>query len=317
MKRRLAALLSDLPLKTFSLLLALVLYAFVHVEGDRSIDVEFPIEYTTADDMDIIGDAPRKIQATLSGPWASIRTYDSSKFQPVRINLRDAGPGSVLHAIDLRDVTPPGGMSVVAITPNQIEVNLSRKVERSVPVSVDIGIDKPNYGFEIAGTSTDPEKVRIIGPNGVVQQVEAIFTRPIEVAGHEETFTENAEIRSPQPSIRLREKSVQVTVEIREEMANRTVVVPMDARQGPTPTEVILEPAQVKLELRGPRRLIDAFDKESVTAYVDITADLQDGVREVERSVIVEGLPEKIVMTPSPATVHVKVVKLIAKRRGK
>ncbi|MBC7792483.1 MAG: hypothetical protein H7Z43_02145 [Clostridia bacterium] len=317
MKDRFAFLFANLPLKVFSLVLAAALYAFVTIESGRSVDVEFPIEYLTADDIDLIGEFPHTITVTLAGPWASIRTYDSSKFQPVRVDLRDNGPGPVLRNIQEREVNPPGGMSVVAITPNEVQVTLARKVERQVAIAVDVGIDKPPYGYEIAGTTTEPEKVRIIGPNGVVQQIDSVFTRPIEVAGHEETFTENAELRAPSPSIRLRDKSVTVTVEIREEMTTRVVTVPMDARQGALPTEVLIEPSTVKLELRGPRRLLDAFDKSSVTAYVDITSDLQDGVREVERNVIVEGLHEKIVMSPSPSSVHVKVVKLIAKRRGK
>ena len=315
--KRFASLLADMPLKAFSLALALALYFFVSVESDRSIDVEFPIAYQLQDDMDVIGDAPRTITVTISGPWASIRTYDSSKFQPVRVDLREAGPGPALRRIDEKDVNAPGGMSVVAITPNQVEVTLARKVERQVAVAVDVGIDKPPYGFEIAGTTTEPDKVRIIGPNGIVQQIDAVFTRPIEVGNHEETFTETAELRSPNPSVRLREKAVTVTVEIREEMTTRVVSQPLDVRQGPTPTEVILEPSTVKLELRGPRRILEAFDKNTVTAYVDIAADLEEGVREVEKNVIVEGLPEKVVMTPSPASVRVKVVKLIAKRRGK
>lgn len=308
----------DFPLKAFSLGLALALYFFVSVENDRSIDVDFPIEYRTGDDIELIGEYPTTLNVTLAGPWASVRSYDPEKLVPVRIDLRDAGPGPVRRHLDVTDVSAPGGMTVVGMTPTQIDLTLDRKIERQVTVTPDLGIDKPAYGFEVVGTTAQPDKVRVVGPATAVQTLEAVYTRPLSVSGREEGFSEEIELRPLQPPLRLRDKNVVVDVDIREETATRVVSATVRCRDLPSGTELTLEPEVVKLEVRGPRRLIDGFDKQALVAYLDIAAELDEGVRDFEKNVSVEGLPERIGLTGSLPSVRVKVTKLaLSRRRGK
>jgi YbbR domain-containing protein len=317
MSEKFAWLTRDFWLKAFSLGLALALYLFVSVENDRSVEVQFPVEYRTADDIELIGPAPSTITVTIAGPWASVRSYDPAKLVPVRVDLRDAGPGSVRRRIEETDVSAPGGMTVVGINPNQLDITLDRKVERQIPVTVDTGGDHPAFGFEVSSATAEPDRVRVVGPATVMQTIEAIYTRPIELAGREEGFTEEVELRPPVAGVRLRDKLVTVNVEIREEVVTRTVTVPVRARELPPGTELTMEPDNVKIELRGPRRALDAFDKQAAVAYVDITTEVDDGVRDFEKNVFIDGLPERCGLAGAPPTVHVKIGKMVARRRGK
>jgi YbbR domain-containing protein len=317
MSQRFEWLTRDYPLKAFSLALALALYFFVSVENDRSVDVDFPIEYRTADDIELIGEHPTAINVTIAGPWASVRSYDPEKLAPVRIDLRDAGPGPVRRRLDVSDVNAPGGMTVVAMTPTQIDVTLDRKVEKQLPVSVDLGIDKPAYGFEVVAATSNPEKVRVIGPATVMQGIDTVPTRPLNLAGREEGFSEEIELRPLPLPLRLRDKVVAVDIDIREETATRLLPVTVRCRDLPAGTELVLEPEVIKVEVRGPRRLIDDFDKQSLVAYLDIANELDEGVRDFEKNVSVEGLPERIGLAGSLPSVRVKVTKLGGRRRGK
>ena len=317
MSQRFEWLTRDYPLKAFSLALALALYFFVSVENDRSVDVDFPLEYRTADDIELIGEYPTTINVTIAGPWASVRSYDPEKLAPVRIDLRDAGPGPVRRRLDVNDVNAPGGMTVVAMTPTQIDVNLDRKIEKQLPVAVDLGLDKPAYGFEVVATMTNPEKVRVIGPATVLQSIESVYTRPVNLAGREEGFSEEIELRPLPPPLRLRDKVVAVDVDIREETATKVLAATVRCRDLPPGTELTLEPEVIKVEVRGPRRLVDGFDKQSIVAYLDIGTELEEGVRDFEKNVTVEGLPERVGLAGSLPSVRVKVTKLTNRRRGK
>ena len=317
LKHHLAWVSRDFWLKAFSLGLALALYFFVSVENDRAVEVEYPVEYRTADDIEVVGTAPSTIKVTIAGPWASLRSYDPIKLVPVRVDLRDAGPGTVRRRLDETDVTAPGGMTVVGINPNQIEVSLDRKVEHAVPVTVDVGVGRPAYGFEVVSATADPDKVRVVGPLTHVQGIEAVFTRPVEIVGREGSFTEEAELRAPSPPVRLLDKLVTVTVEIREEVITRTIAMPVHVRDVPPGTELTVEPDNVKVEIRGPRRVVEGFDKQVAIAYVDVATEIDDGVRDFEKNVVVEGLPERSGLAGAPPTVHVTIGKLTVRRRGK
>lgn len=310
-------LTQELPLKAFSLGLALALYFFVSVENDRSVDVDFPIEYRTADDIELIGEYPTTINVTIAGPWASVRSYDPDRLAPVRIDLRDAGPGPVRRKLDVSDVNAPGGMTVVAMTPTQVDVTLDRKIEKQLPVTADLGIDRPAYGFEVVASSTEPEKVRVIGPATLMATIETVYTRPLNLAGREEGFSEEIELRPLPAPLRLRDKVVAVDVDIREETATRVLAATVRCRDLPVGTELQFEPEVVKVEVRGPKRLVDSFDKQGLVAYLDIGNELDDGVRDFEKNVSVEGLPDRVGLSGSLPSVHVKVVKLVSRRRGK
>lgn len=317
MSQRFQWLTENFPLKAFSLGLALALYFFVSVENDRSVDVDFPLEYRTADDIELIGEYPTTINVTIAGPWASVRSYDPDKLAPVRLDLRDAGPGPVRRRLDVSDVNAPGGMTVVAISPTQVDVTLDRKVEKQVPVTVDLGLDKPAYGFEVVSATAQPEKVRVVGPATAIQALETVYTRPLNLSGREDGFGEEIELRPLAGPLRLRDKAVAIDVEIREETATRLVAFTVRCRELPAGTELTMEPEVVKVEVRGPRRLVDGFDKQGLVAYLDVAAELDQGVQDFEKNVSVEGLPDRVALSGNVPSVRVKVSKFARGRRGK
>jgi hypothetical protein len=118
--------------------------------------------------------------------------------------------------------------------------------------------------------------------------------------------------------LRVRDKSVVVDVDIREETGTRVVSATVRCRDLPSGTELTLDPEVVKVEVRGPRRLVDGFDKQALVAYLDIGTELDEGVRDFEKNVSIEGLPERVGIAGGLPSVHVKVTKVVtARRRGK
>jgi YbbR domain-containing protein len=290
----------DWSLKLFSLGTAILLFLFVSVENDTPLDVDFRIEYRTADDMMLVSDSPTVVHATLQGPWAKFRSFDISDLEPVLLDFSQQGPGSTRHAITTSSIRPPGGMRVVAVLPAEVEVTLDRRVERQVDVRADIA-DAPAFGYEVGEVQINPKKVRVVGPAAKMQALEYIATRSLEVDGREDNLTLEVDLRPPSPPMRLIDKHVQAFVVIREEVAQRIFSnVPVLLQGAPKGSSVA--PISVNITAKGPRRLLDKAEKIGLAALVDVTQEAEAGDVHVEKPIVLRPeLAERIqLVAPVP-----------------
>jgi YbbR domain-containing protein len=290
----------DWTVKLFSLGVAVLLFLFVTVENATSVDVDFRIEYRTADDILVTNDAPTVLHATLQGPWARLRTFETTDLEPAVLDLSRAEPGAQRHSIDLSAVTAPGGMKVVAIRPSEVEVTLDRRVERQVPVRPDIP-EAPAFGYEILDVRIVPARARVLGPGSKMQSIDFITTRTIDVMGREQDLNLEVDLRPPPPPLRLLDKRVSVFVEIGEEFTQRNFPnVPVRVEGAPKNSRI--SPVTVTLMLKGPRRTIDKINRSKMVAVVDVTAEVHDGEIDIEKLIQVSpALPERTqVVAPVP-----------------
>lgn len=299
---RLSWLTRDLGLKLFSLLVAGLLFIFVSVESGTPVDVDFRIEYHTDDDILVVGDPPQVLQATLKGPWASLWTFNTSKLDPVVIDLINTGPGTVRHGLDVKQVHAPGGMKVVSVRPAEVDVVLDRRVERLVAVNPDI-IGKPAPGFETTNIRVEPARVRVVGPQGPTQALEFVYTRPIDISERADTVELDMPLRPPNAPIRLLDSTVHVTLDIEEEIIERHFDnVPVTLANA-TPGSA-LSARFVTVGVRGPRRAVESIDEKKLSATIDVAADVQAGETRFEKTVELAHLPELVIeLSPKPKVV--------------
>lgn len=310
---RLSFVTENPSLKLFSLAVSILLFLFVSVESATPVDVDFRIEYRTADDITIVGEAPTVVHTTLQGPWATFRSFELNDLKPVLVDLTSAGPGTMRYSLDSSEVQAPGGMSVVAIRPSEIEITLDRKVERHVPVQVDL-IGRPAFGFELESVEATPRRVRVTGPVSVMQSIDFVYTRPIDLEGREESFAIDVDLRSPPAPLRLKDKRVAVEVNVTEEFVTRPFDnLPVVARDLPKGTRIT--PAHVSLKLEGPRTIIEAVDADSIEAFVDIDSESELSAQAVlEKAVKARGNPERTQWVGSAPRVQVQLPKVQSKR---
>lgn len=299
----LRALFDDLMMKLFSLGAALLLFLFVSVENSTPVDVDFRIEYKTADDILITNNAPTVLHTTLQGPWAAFRSFEMASMMPVTVDLLHAGPGSVRHNINISDVRAPGGMRVASMRPSELEVMLDRRIERQVTVHADVP-KAPAFGYEVLDVRVVPAKVRVIGPGARMQALEYISTRTIDIDGREQELSLEVDLRPPPPPLRLLDKRVMVFVEIAEELAQRTLqnvpVALSNAAKGSTAV-----PDRVNFVIKGPRKLIEGLDVDTLTARVELSDQDTKNPGPMERSVTLDGvLPDRThLVAPVPRVI--------------
>lgn len=290
----------DWSLKLFSLVAAVVLFFFVSVENDTQMQVDFRIEYRTADDIMLVSDPPHILRATLQGPWAKFRSFDSAQLEPVVVDLVNSGPGTTRHVISNASIRAPGGMRVVTVLPSEVELTLDRRVERLVEIHADI-TDIPAFGFEVHQVQFTPNKARLVGPASKMQGLDYIGTRGIQVSGRNESFALDIELRPPAPPMRLLDKRVQAFVIIQEEFTQSTFTnIPVVLEGAPKNTK--FEPQKISVTLKGPRAQLEKIDKSSLTAFANITQDVRQGATHSNPTVIMQPtLPERVrVLGPIP-----------------
>ena len=265
----LRSLLEDWSLKLFSLGTALVLFLFVSWENATPIDVRFNLEYRVGDDIMVVGDPLNQLRATLKGPGTAFRSFEPADLAPVVVDLSRAGPGTVRHSIDLNTLSAPAGMQVLAVQPAELHLVLDRRVERQVPVHPDIP-ETPAFGYEILDVRIVPLRARVVGPAAMMQGLDFIATRPIDVSGREEDLSLEVDLRPPPPPMRLVDKRVNVFVEVGEEFVQRTLQnIPVQVEG--TSRSVAVQPTTVALTVRGPRRIVEALDRAKLEAVVDLS----------------------------------------------
>lgn len=303
----------DLTLKLFSLIVALMLFVFVGVESDTPVDVEFRIEYRLADDIMTTGSPPTVLHTTLQGPWTSFRSFDLEDLKPVVIDLEEAGPGTIRHRIQTRDIKPPTSMKTLSIRPVEVELLLDRKVERQIPVQPDIA-GRPAFGFEILDIAVVPLRVWVTGPMTSMLEQNFIYTRTVDVEGREDDLAVTVDLRLPAPPMVLKEKQVEVRVDIGEEMVTRPFGdLPLIIDNVVHGTRV--DPRVVTLALRGPRRIVDKLSRDALEPYVDLQPELGEGQTRFEKTVRLRETPERTQLVGAATRVQVEIPR--SRRRRK
>ena len=305
--RVLSSLTENLSLKLVSLAVSVMLFLFVSVESATPVDVDFRVEYRTADDIMIVGEAPSVVHATLRGPWATFRRYDPNELKPIIIDLSDGGPGTVRHQVDTADIIAPGGMTVVAVRPSELQLLLDRKTERRVPVQVDL-VGRPAFGYELESVTPKPRELRVIGPAREMQSLDFVFTRPVDVEGRQADFTAEVDAKAPPPPLRLKDKKVAVAVRVVEEMVTRSfddLAVSVDN----APAGTRAEPERVSVVLKGPRSIVDTLDPKTLVPYVDAQPELDGGVPVFQKAADLRGRPDRAQWIGTAPTIQVTVPK--------
>jgi len=271
----------DWNLKVFSLLVSVVLFLFVNLQSGTSVNVEFPIEYRTADDIMLVADTETTLIATMKGPWASFRSF--ADVPPVVIDLREKLPGPVLFRLSAGHIRTPAGMEVLSFRPYQLEIELDRRVEKLVAVEVD-PLGRPGFGFEIADMHADPPRVRVEGPMSKMRTLDFVHTRPVDLRDREDDLSIEVELRPPLQPLRLTErKAVMVFVDISEEFSQRNFELPVRLVGAPSFAKVT--PRVVLVTIKGPRRVVDGLDAKTLEAVVDVEAEMAARLKRFEKTI--------------------------------
>lgn len=108
----------------------------------------------------------------------------------------------------------------VSLRPSTVKVHIPvvrEQESKTVPVQVIIE-GAPPEGYNMGTVQVQPERVEISGVPDVIERISSIKTRPVNISGRENSFTENVSLEIPESVQVLGRTEVRVAVELIKEV---------------------------------------------------------------------------------------------------
>jgi YbbR domain-containing protein len=175
------ALTSNLQWKALALMIALLLWYIVVAEPELVTSQSVPIFYKNLPrDLEIGSEVPDRVHMELRGPAGKLAPTQLAE-AAVLVDLSPVNqPCERTFTVSESSVNLPSGVTLLRAVPSQLRMRFERLQAKEVPVQVRSGTPPP-AGYRIAGQYVTPSKVRVIGPESRVQQIESAQTDPIDL----------------------------------------------------------------------------------------------------------------------------------------
>jgi hypothetical protein len=258
-------------LKLLAGLLAFFAWIIVTTDSRLPQDYSVPVDVALDEDAVLTGDRVTRVSLRVRGSAAQLRRLDPLRLG-VRLDLRNVPPGERTAQIDASNVLGiPTGMEITSIDPRVLTLNIARRLTAEIPVRPRIEGD-PADGTEVYRVSVFPSTIEVEGPESLVAGLEQIETDVIRLDGRGESFATRVSATPSIPDVRaIAPRLLSVRVDIDETAVRRTFRDIPVVLVGTGPAEVDVKPATVAFVIAGPRRILDGFQPDQMTAIVDVT----------------------------------------------
>lgn len=294
------AFFDNVGLKFLSMVLAVTVFLVVNDDKAREMTVRVPVVYQLPDDKVLTSERLTEVQVTVKGPWRRIRKFDEKELGKLSIDLRNTPNGEIEIKTDM--LTTPAGVTIAAVTPRSMPVKFDKRTERVVEVQPAVA-GRPQHGYIALEIKAVPATVKLRGAEQLLAALPSVRTREISLEGRTETFSTPAGIAPPEGMEVVGSDSINVHVQIDEELVTRKIpdLAISIKGDGIDAARWAVTPPQVEVTLTGALLAIEKT-KEAMSPVVRLTtADKTSREAEVK----VEGLPPGVGVRISPERVKV------------
>lgn len=178
MRATLRWIVSNLPLMILALILAVLAWVVAVEEGDPTLEERYPqpIPVTPPElpeGMVIVGDFDERVQVTVRAP-RSVR--NSLKVDDFTATIHLAGLDAGVHKVPVQVVLHKYPAQVMLVEPEYVTLAMEPRVERTVPVHVQIE-GEPSLGYFMRTQISASRQVTVSGPSTYVARVVEAVTQ--------------------------------------------------------------------------------------------------------------------------------------------
>ena len=297
------AFTAHLGLKFLALLLTLTVLLLVGAsDEEREITVRVPVTYILPEGKELVSDRIDEVRVQIKGPWRRIKRFDERELAEVNLDVSKMRGGEV--AISPNLVRVPEGLKVTDIAPRSVRVAFEDTIEKEVEVlPVISGRPAHGYAVVVGAMKTNPAKVVVRGPRGVVSAMSQVRTQDIGVDGRSRALVAEVTLLPPE-GVSVDWKG---TVEVDVTIAGRwvgTAEVAIAGDDGKPMGGLASEPRQVEIELTGARDAIDRLVSDGVRPTVKVGREAYAAAG-LSAQVAVDGVPSGVQVVVRPAEVRV------------
>ena len=295
----------NLPVKIAALIVAVVLWLYVMNDQNPAIDGSYtvPVTIENAPNGYLMNAADDTVTIRVRGSRSLFVSADASDFH-ARVNLSDFIEGDKLYAVE---TVIPYGFELVNVSPDKIDVNLDRMVQKTFKAALTVG-GSPASGFTVDKITQENEAVTVEGPRSLVNQV-AHIAGHINLSGQSSDYTATVPLFALNSDgrevagITLTPSATEISVKLVRGLTRKVVEVQAHPQSDLAPNlkleGVTVEPARI--EIAGTEDVVS-----KITSIGTEEFSLAQ-VRETEKRQVKLVLPAGVTAADSNVTVEIKV----------
>ncbi|MCM8776249.1 MAG: hypothetical protein NC930_07890 [Candidatus Omnitrophica bacterium] len=271
-------LVKDWGLKLISLILAIGLWYYAVGEEGIEVNRVIPLQIDiVSEKIGILKRSTDKVAVTLQAPRALLSDVTT---KDVYAHHKIHGPtikaGDYSFRLEPREIKlPTTQIRVLKIHPEIITVTLDELIVQKLEVKPSL-VGEPTYGYRVIqdDLQLDPNAVLVQGPKEELEKLDGIKTEDIMLVGRVRSFRKAVRLKLPSNIKPLSESLVEVYIPIKEEFSERTFEnIPIRIlNTGKVEGKIEVDPLNISLILKGPKRRLEELVPESILAYVDLSS---------------------------------------------
>jgi len=251
--------------KIIALFVTFIIWTFAVNRNQETRSFTVKVNVKTSQEHVLVSDPVSTVHVKVSGSvfdFAGIEKDDLA----LKIDLSNRKPGKFTRFLDSGMLQMGGNLRVVKIFPSELVFKTARKSEKIVEVEPWLQ-GQPPVGWKLEGFKTDPEKIKIQGPEDAVGEIDMVSTQKIELSQMRKSVEKTVNISLPSPYMKVMgEQSVKVKIELARDIKIRTFAkVPIAVEGG---KKAKIEPSFVKVRLKGPKDELEKLDREGFKVFV-------------------------------------------------
>jgi YbbR domain-containing protein len=214
MKRIVRLIFENFGWKVLSLIVAVVLWAFVASEPQLSTFETVQVEYKNLPaELEVSSEPASVVSLELQGPSGELGNAGEPGFRSaVILDMSGVVSGERTFSVNDAAVRLPRGVRLVRAIPSEVRFEFDRRLERSVPVRVRVTHEGQN-GYVVASETAQPDQLMIVGPASRVARITAAATDAVDVSQVVGTSVFQVNAFAEDPYVRI-ESSPRVEVTI-------------------------------------------------------------------------------------------------------
>jgi len=255
-----------------SVLLALVLWGWLQLQGETTRQVTVPIEFLAVPAGLAVADAgATEVSVTLRGLPSRMARIDSKDLKVV-LDLAGAREGTTKFFLNEDRLVglPPAGLALDGISPYSVAVRLEPLVEKDVSVrAASEGKVGPDYVLD--GITIIPGEIRFRGPRSKAGLMAEVATAKISLEGLSASETRMVELTGDPKFLAFVEPNiVEARIRVREKLSERVLKGVAIEPLPPPGLRVQVIPPQVDVTISGPVSKVRAVEATAIQVKADV-----------------------------------------------
>jgi len=187
----------NLRLKALALAFATALWFFVAGQSNTEVGFLVTLGFKgIPKDLVMTSAPPGEVEVRMRGPKLFINNLSPTQII-AELDLSGAKEGLNTYHLTPADIVRPMGIDVSMIRPDSVDIRLERLVTVNLPVRVRFS-GRPARGYRLASFTVSPKAVNAGILKRQQKEIEALYTKTIDLDGLRDSFTATVPIDAPE-----------------------------------------------------------------------------------------------------------------------